>query len=157
MQKGEKKTDQLWALIAVAMEHGFITHFQLKGTKADQMKGRNAIRIPIQSNDEEQHITMEGEDQDIRRWQRRAGMHMAQANRLINITRRALAKVSKGDADAKRTNQQHNAQTWVAYKKEAKGMKYDTSTDKHHDGNNNDQAKKKMEVRRYSKNCRRWT
>ena len=80
--KHTRNTDRLWDLIVASMEESFTEYFDLKGVKANKMRGRNATRI-INKTAEKKKMP-QCEDNAVKRWCRRVGNHTAQANRLTD-------------------------------------------------------------------------
>ena len=132
----EGDTAKLWDLIAAAMEGGFIDHFGLEGKEASKMKGRNAVSVKTQSKEvrtkevNEDSKKASGDGGNYKGWNRRAGKHTTQANRLINVARRMQAGGGIGEAERRKLNQELNLKTWEAYIKEAKAMGYDKENGK---------------------------
>ena len=125
-----KDTDRLWALITAAAEDVFVRFLGLSSRDALRMKGRSKVQIEVVNTRFAAARTDCQVSKLAAEYQRYAGRHMAQANRLTNIARRLLAKDKRtqgGSGEARRelkdeSKDEDNHNTFVTYVNQAIDM-----------------------------------
>lgn len=123
-----KDTNELWGLITACAERAFVKFLGLSGPAAAWMRRRSRVEIKSQLVGSPTR-TVQPMPEEAAELKRRAGKHVAQANRLVNIARRMQVCRAAGHAvHKKETNERLNNETFKVYVKQA----MDSSKDEEH-------------------------
>ena len=115
----KKDVNQQWDLIAAAVEDAIIKEFNFEGRQATRMRGRS--KVPYRDEDREvlRGVGNKVDKQDIiETYNKIAGMHAAQGNRLHNIHLRMKTDQARKHNNSNDTKQ-HIENTLNAYYEQA--------------------------------------